>query len=332
MKAISRRGFLLGSAAMLAAAALKPERLASAANFRIFGDAARETTPITRNDDFYITSYHSTPEVDVKNWSLRIKGLVRNPITLTYDDLLKRPRTAMISTLECIGNPIGGESIGNAKWEGVKLNVLLDEAGVDPKSVDLVLRGADGYEDSFPASRAMRDEVLLVTKMNGMPLPEDHGFPARVIVPGIYGMKNVKWLTELELVDHDFKGYWEKRGWSDDAEVQMMSRIDLPGHSETLQGRDYTIKGIAFSGTRGIKQVEVSTDGGTTWHPATLEPALSPFSWVRWSSRWKIPGPAHYKLVVRATDGQGILQSPIRRGEYPDGKSGLHEITVKVEA
>ena len=332
MKAISRRGFLLGSAAMLAAAALKPERLASAANFRIFGDAARETTPITLNDDFYITSYHSTPEVDVKNWSLRIKGLVRNPITLTYDDLLKRPRTAMISTLECIGNPIGGESIGNAKWEGVKLNVLLDEAGVDPKSVDLVLRGADGYEDSFPASRAMRDEVLLVTKMNGMPLPEDHGFPARVIVPGIYGMKNVKWLTELELVDHDFKGYWEKRGWSDDAEVQMMSRIDLPGHSETLQGRDYTIKGIAFSGTRGIKQVEVSTDGGTTWHPATLEPALSPFSWVRWSSRWKIPGPAHYKLVVRATDGQGILQSPIRRGEYPDGKSGLHEITVKVEA
>jgi DMSO/TMAO reductase YedYZ molybdopterin-dependent catalytic subunit len=163
-------------------------------------------------------------------------------------------------------------------------------------------------------------------------LPDDHGFPARVIVPGIYGMKNVKWLTELELVDHDFKGYWEKRGWSDDAEVQMMSRIDLPGHSETLQGRGYTIKGIAFSGTRGIKQVEVSTDGGTTWHPAALEPALSPFSWVRWSSRWKIPGPGHYKLVVRATDGQGILQSPIRRGEYPDGKSGLHDITVKVEA
>ena len=122
MKAISRRGFLLGSAAMLAMASPKPERLAAAAGLRIFGDAARETTPITPNDEFYITSYHATPEVDAKTWSLRIKGLVKNPITLTYEDLLKRPHTSMISTLECIGNPIGGESIGNAKWEGIKLN------------------------------------------------------------------------------------------------------------------------------------------------------------------------------------------------------------------
>ncbi len=112
----------------------------------------------------------------------------------------------------------------------------------------------------------------------------------------------------------------------------MMSRIDLPRHSETLNVRDYTIKGIAFSGVRGISKVEVSTDGGTLWHKATLEPALSPYSWVLWSYQWKIPGPGRYTLVVRATDGQGILQSPIRRGAYPDGKSGLHDITVKVEA
>ena len=323
---------MIGSAAMLAMAALTPERLASAASLRVFGDAARETTPITPNDEFYITSYHHTPEVDVKSWSLSIKGLVNKPKTFMYDDLVKRTNTSMISTLECIGNPVGGESIGTAKWEGVKLNALLDEAGVDPKAVDLVLRGVDGYSDSFPAQHALRDEVLLVTKMNGMPLPDDHGFPARVIVPGIYGMKNVKWLTELELVDQDFKGYWEKKGWSDDAEVQLMSRIDLPGHSETLRGPDYTVKGIAFSGLRGIRKVEVSTDGGTTWHQATLEPALSPYAWVLWSYRWKIPGPGRYKLVARATDGDGMLQSPTRRGEFPDGKSGLHDITVKVEA
>jgi len=316
---------------MLVMATLKPERLASAAGFRIFGDAARETTPITPNDEFYLTSYSHTPEVDVKTWSLRIKGLVRNPITLTYGDLLKRPHTSMISTLECIGNPVGGESIGNAKWEGVKLNAILDAAGVDPKAVDLVLRGEDGYADSSPAQRAMREEVLLATKMNAALLPEEHGFAVRVIVPGIYGMKNVKWLTELELVDNDFKGYWEKRGWSDEAEVQMMSRIDLPGHSETLNVRRYTIKGIAFSGLRGISKVEVSTDGGMTWHPAMLEPALSPYAWVLWSYQWKIPGPGRYKLVVSATDGQGTLQSPTRRGEFPDGKSGLHDITVKVE-
>src|SRR2546425_804861 len=331
MKALSRRGFLLGSAAMLAAAALKPGRLASAANFRIFGDAARETTPITPNEAFYITSYHSTPEVDVRNWSLRIQGMVQHPSRLSYDDLRKRPHVSMISTLECIGNPVGGESIGTAEWEGVKLNALLAEAGIDPKAVDLVLRGADGYADSFPVSRAMRNEVLLVTKMNGVPLPEEHGFPARVIIPGIYGMKNVKWLTELELVDHDFKGYWETRGWSDEAEVQTMSRIDLPGHSDTLRSRDYTIKGIAFSGIRGVRKVEVSTDGGASWHPATLEPALSPYSWVLWSYQWKIPGPGRYKIVVRATDGRGTVQSSIRRDDFPDGKSGLHDITVNVE-
>src|SRR5437870_4276372 len=217
------------------------------------------------------------------------------------------------------------------QMEGVKLNAILDEAGVNPKAVDVVLRGADGYADSFPAQRAMREEVLLVTKMNGVPLPDDHGFPARVIVPGIYGMKNVKWLTELELVDHDFKGYYERRGWSDEPEGQTMSRIDLPGHSETLRSRDYTIKGIAFSGIRGVRKVEVSTDGGTTWHPATLEPALSPSSWVLWNYQWKIPGPGRYKIVVRATDGQGTVQSSIRRDDFPDGKSGLHDITVNVE-
>jgi len=132
-------------------------------------------------------------------------------------------------------------------------------------------------------------------------------------------------------VDHDFKGYWETRGWSDEAEVQTMSRIDLPGHSDTLRSRDYTIKGIAFSGIRGVRKVEVSTDGGASWHPATLEPALSPYSWVLWSYQWKIPGPGRYKIVVRATDGQGTVQSSIRRDDFPDGKSGLHDITVNVE-
>ena len=234
----------------------------------------------------------------------------------------------MISTLECIGNPVGGDSIGTAKWEGVKLNAILEEAGVGPNAVDLVLRGADGYSDSFPAARAMRDEVLLVTKMNGVPLPAEHGFPARVIVPGIYGMKNVKWLSELELVDQDYKGYWEKRGWSDEASIKVRSRIDAPGDGETVQGNSYLVKGVAFGGLHGIRKVEVSTDGGQTWRETTLEPLLSPYAWVLWSYRWGISSAGRYTLVARATDGRGVLQEATPRRAYPNGATGLHEIVV----
>src|SRR2546422_1613235 len=140
---------------MLALAAFRPARLATAFNFRIFGDAARATTPITPNDEFYITSYHHTPEVEAKGWSLRIKGLVRNPLALTYDSLLKRPHTAMISTLECIGNSIGGEGLRTAQWGGGKLNAPPGEGGVRSKAGDLVIRGGGGYAGSFPAPRAM---------------------------------------------------------------------------------------------------------------------------------------------------------------------------------
>ncbi len=217
-------------------AALNPTRLVHAGLFGdLFGGKGQETLPITPNGEFYITSYDITPSVDPEQWSLKIGELVRNPLTLTYEDLLKRPQTTMISTLECIGNPVGGYSIGTAEWEGVRLNSVLDEAGIDPKAVDLVLRAEEDYSDSFPVSRAMRDEVLLSTKMNGVPLPLDHGFPARVIVPGIYGMKNVKWLTGRELVNHDYEGYWQQRNWPDDAFVKLSSRIDLPGDRETIR-------------------------------------------------------------------------------------------------
>lgn len=182
----------------LSLAAVKPTRLVQAGLLdNLFVHEGRETAPITPNDEFYITSYDLTPPIEAAHWSLRIGGLVNNPLTFTYDDLLKGTHHSMISTLECIGNPVGGYSIGTATWEGIQLNSHMDEAGVESTAVDLVLRVADGYSDSFPVSRAMRDEMMLVTKMNGVPLPPDHGYPARIIVPGIYGMKNVRWLTDL---------------------------------------------------------------------------------------------------------------------------------------
>jgi len=187
---------------------------------------------------------------------------------------------------------------------------------------------ADGYSDSFPVKRAMAGDVLVAYKMNGVSLPEAHGFPARIIVPGIYGMKHVQWLTEIELVDHDYQGYYQKQGWSDDAIVKTMSRIDLPGHGETIQGRDYTVRGLAFAGMRGIQQVEVSTDGGKSWQLATLDPAISPYAWVFWFYPWMIPSPGRYTIVVRATDGTGRLQSSVEQKPAPDGATGQHEITV----
>ena len=163
-----------------------------------------------------------------------------------------------------------------------------------------------------------------------MPLPDEHGFPARVIVPGIYGMKNVKWLTELELVNHDYKGYWETRGWSDEAIVKVRSRIDLPGDGETIRGKDYVIRGIAFGGLHGISKVEVSVDGGLRWQEAELERPLSSYSWVFWSFIWKAPGTGRYTLAARATDKRGMLQEVAPAGAYPDGASGLHEINVTI--
>jgi DMSO/TMAO reductase YedYZ molybdopterin-dependent catalytic subunit len=333
MKAISRRAFLASAAGTVAAAALIPAWSEAGMLDRLFRRPAKLPSPITPNDEFYVTSIGGTPAIDLGQWSFRITGLVKHPLIVTYDDLLKRPQVSLISTLECIGNPVGGESIGTATWEGVNLNALLDDAGVDVKrAVDLVLRGADGYSDSFPVTRAIQEDVLLVTRMNGVPLPPVHGFPARVIVPGIYGMKHVKWLTDLELVDRDYRGYWEQRGWSDEATVKVRSRIDLPAEGETVGGQGITIRGIAFGGVHGIRSVELSTDGGTSFREAQLEPPLSKSSWVFWSYPWKLPSAGRYTLVVRATDRRGVRQSAEPAPAFPDGAGGLHKVTVTVAA
>ena len=165
--------------------------------------------------------------------------------------------------------------------------------------------------------------------MNGVPLPPDHGFPARVMVPGIYGMKNVKWLTGLELVNHDYKGYWQQRNWPDDAFVKLSSRIDLPGDRETIRGTQYRVKGIAFGGLEKIQQVQISTDEGKTWKAATLEPPLSPYAWTHWYHDWAIRQPGEYTLAVRAIGSTGRAQAtqfgvvtPKEDGRPPRGHSG----------
>jgi DMSO/TMAO reductase YedYZ molybdopterin-dependent catalytic subunit len=298
---------------------------------RLFGQAARKPTkPITPNDEFYVTSYRSPPTIRLHQWSLSLKGLVERPITLTYEQLVEKATVSRVVTLECVGNTIGGEFISTAEWTGVPLRSLLEESGVSEEAYDVVLRAADGFTDSIRVDRAMLGDVIIAHRMNGVPLPEGHGFPARAIVPGHYGMKSVQWLTEIEVVAHDYKGYYPQKGWTEDAIVRTMSRIDMPGHGNTVRGLHQKIEGIAFAGLRGVRLVEISTDGGNGWTPANLAAPLSPYTWVFWSYDWSVPAPGRYTLLVRATDGTSSLQTSTEQDPSPDGASGLHEITITV--
>ena len=331
MKRVSRRSLLKFAGGLVVATTMpSPDVSVGGMWSQVFGGFGREVSPITPNDEFYITSYRSPPDVRIANWNLIIKGLVRSPMTLTYAGLLGRPTISEIVTLECVGNGVGGKSIGTAEWEGVSLKVLLDDAGIESQAYDVVFRAADGYSDSFPIERAMQGDVLIAHKMNGVTLPPGHGYPARIIVPGIYGMKNVQWLTEIELVKKDYHGYFQRQGWSDDATVHTRSWITDPQEGDELPPQSTIMKGFAFAGTRGIRAVEISMDEGDTWQQTQLSPALSPYAWVFWTFTWKNPMPGIYQLKARATDGTGVLQSALDQKPFPNGGTGLQEISVTV--
>jgi len=328
----SRRTLLKAAGGLLLATALPAPSLAGLLD-RVFGQTEpRLTKPITPNDEFYVTSYRSPPTIRIHDWSLSIKGLVERPMTLTYEHLLARPTVSQIVTLECVGNTVAGEFISTAEWGGVSLRSLLEETGVRSDAYDVVFRAADGFSDSVRLDRALAGDVMIAHRMNGVSLPPGHGFPARAIVPGHYGMKSVQWLTEIDVVAEDYKGYYARKGWTDEAIVKTTSRIDRPGHGTTINGLRHAVEGLAFAGTRGISQVEVSIDGGDHWGAAQLAAPLSPYSWVFWTYDWTVSKTGRYTLLVRATDGAGKLQTSIEQDPAPDGASGLHEITVTVEA
>jgi DMSO/TMAO reductase YedYZ molybdopterin-dependent catalytic subunit len=284
---------------------------------------------ITPTRDFYLVSKNAfDPHVDAREWTLEVKGMVDNPFSLTYDEIRALPSVEQYATLACISNEVGGDLIGNAMWKGVRLRDLLNQAGLKPGVVDIVLHASDDYTDSIPLERAMADGTLLVYAMNGERLTSEHGFPLRLLVPGIYGMKNVKWITRIEAVDFDFKGYWQRRGWDDRAEYKTLSRIDVPARRVKEQA---TIAGIAFAGDRGITKVEVSTDAGRNWQPAEIKTALSPYSWVLWYKHWTPEQAGNHLLVVRATDGRGVVQTSQLAPPAPSGSSGYHAVNVRSE-
>jgi len=285
-------------------------------------------TPI---DDFYVVSKNFVdPTVSASDWNLIIDGLVDNPKTYTYDQIKSRASTKHIATLECISNEVGGEYISTGEWTGFPLHELLDEAGVKSGVVDVELHAADGYSDSFPIAKGMDPNTFLVYEIDGEPLPKEHGFPVRLLVPNIYGMKNVKWLTKITLVNTDYKGYWQHQGWSDVATEQTMSRIDFPTQSTQLPvGKPVKVGGVAFAGSRGIKKVELSTDAGKSWNSANLQAPLSTLSWTIWTYTWTPAVASKYTLTVRATDGMGQTQTSEENPPAPDGATGYDSVQVR---
>ncbi len=290
------------------------------------------TPRITANENHYtVDTTLVKPRVLIDEWRLDIKGEVQSPFSLTYDQLLDLEAVEQLHTLECISNYVGGDLISTALWTGVPLRDLLGRAQVKSSAYDVVFTSVDGYIDSIRIAKAMEDRTLVAYLMNGKTVPQDHGYPARMLVPDIYGMKNVKWIRTIEVVNYDFIGYWQQQGWSDGAPINTNARIDLPGRNIRWTGDAITVAGIAFAGARGISKVELSTDGGKSWGQAVLETQMGPLTWRRWTFAWTPNGTGPAKLIVRATDGTGNTETPVGRPPYPDGATGYDSLDVSVQ-
>ena len=290
-------------------------------------------TPIViPNDQFYrIDTALLVPSVDIATWNLRIHGLVERETTLTWDELLGLPLFEQYVTIACVSNEVGGNLVGNAKWTGVRLREVLDMAGVKSFASQLVGRSVDGFTAGMPTAWVMDParEPMIAVEMNDQPLPPAHGFPARLIVPGLYGyVSATKWLAELELTTlDDFNGYWVPLGWAKEAPILTQSRIDTPRGGSTVSAGRVPIAGIAWAPDRGISKVEVGIDG--VWYEADLSAPISDTTWVQWVATWQAT-PGRHEISVRATDGTGTVQERLPTPPAPDGARGWHTIQVSV--
>lgn len=237
----------------------------------------------------------------------------------------------------CISNGIGAGLISNANWTGVQLRTLLEAAGPLPAARKVKLHGVDNYTDTITLEKALDPATLIAFAMNGEPLPQRHGFPARVVVPGYFGEKHVKWITRIELADESAAGFYEKQGWGPDFKVPIRSRIDQP-YSEQwfslgqLSGEPAVAKGIAFGGDRGVSRVEVSADDGATWQEARLDYPGTLLTWALWSYEWRPPAEGDHMLVARATNRDGVLQTWNPERPFKSGPTGFHKVPVHVSA
>lgn len=282
---------------------------------------------ITPNKDFYNVQKGTPVRVNPVLWRLRVNGLVDHPLELTLDELRRRPAVDRVLTLECVDNRIGGAYVGTARWKGVELTSLLADAGVRPLASNVALYGADGHTTGHPLERLK--SAFLAYEMNGKPLPEYHGFPLRILIPGKWGYKQPKWLTRIELLDQAYMGYWERKGWNESGERGIHARFDSPRELRSLRGASFTLTGYALGGPSGVKAVEISTNGGQHWDSTNLFSNPSTAAWAFWKYAWK-PAPGRYSVVVRGIGGDGAVQGAEPRSPFPDGATGMQVLQVEV--
>ncbi|WIE65702.1 molybdopterin-dependent oxidoreductase [Curtobacterium sp. MCLR17_036] len=329
----------LGSSAMQAAAAARRAiRLPAAATAAPAVPAGASldvdgiSPYITPNADFYrIDTALRVPNVDPANWSLRVHGAVEREVTLTWDELLALPLEEHVATLSCVSNEVGGDLIGTARWLGYPIRELLARARPTGDADMVLSRSIDGFSAGTPLDVLQDDgtAALLAVGMNGEPLPTEHGFPVRMVVPGLYGyVSATKWVTELEVTRFaDAQGYWTPRGWSERGPVKLESRIDTPRAGATVTaGKPVAIAGVAWQPHTGVKGVQVRVDGGD-WQQATLADSASADTWRQWVLRWT-PDSGSHRIEVRATSADGEVQTSVERPPAPNGATGWHSVEV----
>ena len=286
----------------------------------------------TPNSSFYrVDTALVIPQVTTQQWSLRVHGMAGRELTVSFNDLLRMPMVERDITIMCVSDPVGGNLIGNARWQGVLLSDVLRGARMQSGVSQLATTDVNGMTVGVPAEIALdgRDTMLAVG-MNGVPLPQEHGFPVRLIVPGLYGYCSAtKWITDMQLTTlNNFTPYWNHRGWSLVAPIKTEARIDLPKAGSSVPAGKVTVAGVAWAQHKGVEQVEVRFDGGP-WTKATLAAQDTIDTWRQWYLPWQATAGQH-TLQVRATDRTGYTQTPAPRGVFPDGATGYHTINVTV--
>ena len=302
--------------------------------------AARVLPEITANEKFYVQSIgHSAPRISRKEWRLKIQGEVAAPFSASLSDMNALRQEKTWATITCIGNPVGGGQIGNALWGGVPLKTLIERAGVAESvrrsvSSRVIFRAADGYHDSISLDRALDPRTFLCTRMNGEYLPQDHGAPLRLLVPGTYGLKNVKWIESVDISTKGHGGYWQRRGWSNEAIVETLSRFEAPRRRVEVRTPDIWLVGSTFAGERGIRRVEVTYGQGKRlrpWTPALLKKPLGPLAWSVWAFPMRFEDNGFYPATVRAVDGAGAIQTDKISDPQPGGSTGRMGLSIHVK-
>jgi DMSO/TMAO reductase YedYZ molybdopterin-dependent catalytic subunit len=339
---IGRRAVVLGGLGLLLAggSAALVRKLYRVASFSYDGTQYKGegVQPITPNDQFYcVTKNVVDPRVDVSLWHLEVDGLVQNRRTYRLEEVKAFTPVEQETTLMCISNGLDAGLMSNARWKGVPMRDLISKSQPLSSAAKVRLHGVDNYTDTFPLEKAMDPTTLVAYEMNGVALPDRHGFPARVIVPGYFGEKHVKWLTRIELATAEAKGFYETQGWGPDFIVPTRSRIDVPYDNALISLGKLTgpieIKGVAYGGDRGISKVEISFDEGQQWTEAEIYYSGGDLAWSLWRARvWQPEAAGNYTVIVRATDGKGQVQDWDPERPFTSGIAGLHQINVYLTA